>query len=286
MLSGALLFTKAYDFNFFIKKRISRILLPFAFWTLVYITFDLFLKYQKGIFPKNIELVKYIFTNLLNGASYHLWYIYMIIGLYLFFPIVSKWLINSSKNEILYFIFIWFLISVFSSNLFLKVESKLYLIYFSGYLGYPILGYFLTNNIHLKSLKPKIILICLFILSILITMICTYIETIKSGKFSETYYSYLSPFVILSSVAIFLIFKDLSFRNKLIVKSVKYISKYSYGIYLVHVLILIVLSKVGLDCNFINPIAGIFLTTFSCLLLSMLVTFFLNKIPYGKYISG
>ena len=88
------------------------------------------------------------------------------------------------------------------------------------------------------------------------------------------------------SVGIFLFFKNYQFTNDRLILGINFISKYSYGIYLVHVLILIFLSKIGLNNKLFNPILSIPLITFLCLTISGSIVFLLNKIPFGKYISG
>ena len=46
-----------------------------------------------------------------NDDSGHLWYIYMLIGLYLFMPVLSPWLKQTGKKAELAFLAVWFVSS-------------------------------------------------------------------------------------------------------------------------------------------------------------------------------
>lgn len=284
MLTGALILPKTYKLGDFFKKRISRILLPFIFWSFIYILYNLILKWQNGDHLNAVELSKYIFTQLQNGASFHLWYVYMIIGIYLFIPIISKWIVNSTKNEITYFIVIWAIVILINLPFLVRFKPNINLSYFSGFLGYPILGYLLT--IKFTGKKIKWLSLLLFLIGTLITIFGTYLLTKNNGKFNGGFYSFLSPNIIIASIGVFLFFRDSNFKYVWIRNLTEFISKYSYGIYLAHIFVLILLSNFGITRSFINPIIGIPLTTILCLTISTIITYTINKIPYGAYISG
>jgi surface polysaccharide O-acyltransferase-like enzyme len=284
MLTGALILPRTYELGDFLKKRISRILLPFIFWSFVYIIYNLITNWQNGIDISSFELIKYIIISFKHGASYHLWYVYTIIGIYLFIPIISKWIVNSTKNEITYYIIVWFIVILINLPLIIKVKPDVDLSYFSGFLGYPILGYLLT--IKFIDNKTKLYPLLLFIIGISITIFGTYLLTKNKGQFYGGFYSYVSPNVIIASTGVFLFFRHSNFRSKCFTNLIKFISKYSYGIYLAHVFVLILLSKIGISWSFINPIIGIPLTTISCLSISSIIIYIINKSPYGTYISG
>ena len=283
MLTGALLLSRKIELTTFLKKRLSRIFLPFVFWSIIYIVYNLAFSPPSGEILSIKETALYIFHKMKSGASFHFWYIYMILGIYLFIPIINKWIIHSSKKEILYYLIIW-LITVFVSFPFIKLYfPNIDLLYFSGYLGYPVLGYFLSK---INFNRIKLIASLLFILGSTITIIGTYILTKYNGEFNKVFYSYLSINVISAASGLFLLIKHSKIKATRINTVVKLISKYSYGIYLSHILIIKVLSKFGVTGYSNYPILSIFITTFSSILLSLFIVYLINKIPYGKYISG
>lgn len=286
MISGALIFSKTYNStNDFLKKRVSKIIVPFLFWSMIYIARGIFFKFRSGEDITIIDVLKFIFLKLVTGASVHLWYVYLIIGLYLFFPIIGKWIHGSSLRDIRYFIIIW-IITIFVQLPFINSYfPKINLLYFSGYIGYPILGYFLskTNGSFWKKNGFQLLF---FLIGSLITILGAYFMAIqKTGKY-QSFYGYLTPNVLLTSIAIFLLFKNrLSFKSNP-PALLLFFSKYSYGIYLVHLLVLWILRMVGISQNFINPIIGIPMTSLWCLVFSALIIWTVNKMPMGKYISG
>jgi len=286
MISGALILSKTYEsIGEYLKKRVMRILLPFLFWSMIYILKDIFHQVSGGEHKTIIEFLKFAFSRLRDGASYHLWYIYMIIGLYLFFPIIGKWINKSNKYEIKYFIIIWLLSILVQAPFINKIFPNINLIYFSGYIGFPILGFYLYKNTFTNS-DRNFLIFFLIMTGILITIFGTFITTKHEGVFDATFYSYLTLNVILASTGIFLLFKNfIKFRTKT-TSIILFFSKYSYGTYLIHILILSALSTFGFSYSFINPIIGIPITSILCLIISSLIIWGVNKLPFGKYISG
>jgi surface polysaccharide O-acyltransferase-like enzyme len=152
--------------------------------------------------------------------------------------------------------------------------------YFSGYIGLPILGYYLsTFNFNGK----KTVYILSILTGILITIFGTFFITKYKGQFYEGFYAYLTFNVILVSTGMFLLFKDFVRGNS---KIIIFFSKYSYGTYLIHILVLWVLGNFGFSYAFVNPIIGIPITSVLCFIVSTLIVFGINKLPFGKYLSG
>ena len=132
----------------------------------------------------------------------------------------------------------------------------------------------------------KVIYILLILTGILITIFGTFFATKHKGSFWNGFYNYLSPNVILVSIGVFSLFKDCVKHSTRIASVVLFFSKYSYGTYLIHILLLGVLGKLGFSYAFVNPIIGIPVTSILCFIFSTLIIFGVNKLPIGKYISG
>lgn len=272
MLSGALLLSKDYELEYFIKKRFLRIIPPFIFWSLVYIIYDI-IKGGKD-FNSIIEVVTFFLRKIFHGSQYHLWFIYTIMGLYLFVPILRKWIKNATQKEILYFLIIWIITILYGIPHLKGYLPKIYLVNFSGYLGYMVLGYYLSQ---LKQQK-NFLSILLIVLGVCITIIGTYCFTIKSSSFNSYFYGYLTPNVLIVSIGVFLLFKELKIKSKRINTVLGYISSYSFGIYLSHVLILKLLTEIGFNWSFTNAVISIPLVTMVTIALSTLIIHFGKKI--------
>lgn len=287
MLTGVLMLSRTYELSDFLRKRFSRIILPFLFWSLIYAAFSLNDKIAAGHEMSVLQIIKKVIYLLLNGSSYHLWYIYMIIGIYLFVPILSKWVQNATEKEILYFLTIWGCSLLLSQPMLSQYEVNINLTYFSGFIGYVVLGYYLSvKSFACSKRRLNIIAVLLMVAGVGITIIGTYYLSNRNNNFNEYFYNYNTVNVLMVSIGIFLFFKNLEVSNAIVVKATNFIGQYSYGIYLVHVLVLRFMGEMKIDYDFINPILAIPLATLICLLISTLVIYFVNKLPYGKYISG
>lgn len=94
--SAYLQFPLHYSTETFFKKRVLRILPPFLFWTLVYAL----------IWGEPVQNLKDLLLNF-NYAAGHLWFVYMLVGLYLIMPLLSLWAEKVSKRELQVYLGIW-----------------------------------------------------------------------------------------------------------------------------------------------------------------------------------
>ncbi len=286
MVTGALLLPQQIGLNLFLQKRLKRIVLPFVFWTAVYVVFNFGLKIRDFGYSGINDFWEWLFVQLIQGPSVHLWYVYMIIGLYLFVPIIKPWIQQASNQAILYFLGIWLVTVLVNQLQIITISSPFDISYFSGYLGYLILGYYLAERaIITKNLKK--ISIITFILGFLATLIGTYFASKQSNSFSEAFYQYLTLNVVFASFGMFVFIKSwksnpastryAAFRT--------FINKYGFGIYLGHVLIINILSYFNIDYRLFTPWLSIPFVAIVCLILTCLMIYILDKLPYGKYIA-
>jgi surface polysaccharide O-acyltransferase-like enzyme len=285
MLSGALILPKEEEIPVFLKKSFQRILLPFFFWHSVYMFFNWQVRYRGKHFNFDQGLA-WIIKQFQGYSSYHFWYIYMLIGLYLFIPIIGKWIRKASEREIEYFLGIWLISLLINYSEFWGFSATVKLPYFSGYLGYLVLGYYLRfKNFHPQ--KTLVFSILAIILGSLITLFGAYWETAAANKLQGAYYLYFAPGVVLSTIGVFLFFKYQTWVWNFIKPFFAFVSQMSYGIYMAHIMVLFYLAKIGVYHSMLHPIFGIPLTAFVCLCASGVVVYVLRKIPFvGKWIAG
>ncbi len=287
MLSGALLLPKDYDLVDFIKKRVSRIVLPFLFWSAVYILFFWYFKLANRHSMNPFQTFEWAYGFFQKGAAYHLWYIYMIIGLYLFVPIIGRWVRGASEKEIHYFLAIWICTLILNYSFLAVYKINIDLSYFTGYVGYLVLGYYLSTKTFTTKISIRKIALCFIVIGSAVTIIGNYCIAVQNGKYVfNGFYSFLGPSIFLASSGLFLFIKSMHTTNNVFVVIRTFISQYSYGAYLVHVLVLGFLSNAGLHWQFIHPLVGIPVTAFCCLVISTLIIYLLHKLPLGKYIAG
>jgi surface polysaccharide O-acyltransferase-like enzyme len=193
MLTGALVLTKDYELGYFVKKKFFRVVLPFLFWSIGYICYDLFLYHDKVTM---LYVVRFSIDKLIHGASFHLWYVYMIIGLYMFIPVLRKWYKNASEKELIYFILIWFIVLCFNLPVLNKFSMPSIFKYFSGYIGYLVLGAYLSEKRIHDKIQTNIISISLILLGLFVIIIGTRYYFLQKNIFRDDLYGYLTPFVL------------------------------------------------------------------------------------------
>ena len=236
MISGALLLRKDYQLIDFLKGRFGKILPPFLIWSLIY-SFT-----NRYVFSNEefsfIKVVRDIFY----GCKYHLWFIYALLGVYLTVPILRKWIKDAPEKEILYALIIWiFTLTLTIPNL--KIYfPKIDLTYFSGFIGYFVLGYYLS----LIKFK-RIIAILSFVIGISITIMGTYYFTVKHSNFYYYFYEYLSLNTFLVSSGVFVLFNKMHSSDKKIFAIVSQLNQACFGVYLMHPLMLKLFLLIGFD---------------------------------------
>ena len=231
MISGAVLLDRNEPLKLFLTKRLKRVVLPFLFWSIVYFLFVHTNNFQK--FALSSFSLEIFFDKLLKGTYYHLWYVYMILGIYLLIPFIRKWVQNSSKQELQYFLLLW-AVTLFINTGAAKYLPNVEMLYFSRYIGYLVLGYYLDKHIETTPAKRMLYFI-FFVLGLCLTFLSTSYLSISQNKLDITYYNYLSPNVCLMSIGVFLLGKSLLQQSNSLSAS---LDKHSYGIYLVHILVL------------------------------------------------
>ena len=284
MLTGALILPKYDGLKPFFRKRFGRILPPFIFWSVVYFVVDLFGRYAAVRAEGDwLEVLRIFVDDMAFGGQYHLWYIYMLLGLYLFMPVLAVWIRNATEKEIKYFLAVWLVVLV--AGMFKNFTGE-YLRYFGGYAGYLVLGYYLANKEFKKSSRSlRRIGAGLDLAGFLITFVGTYLISRPSGEMNEFLYRRTMPNVLLCAVGIFLFVKNLPERSKQN-RVTGFIESEGYGIYLVHALVINVLGHLGLRGALWHPAIWIPVTTVLCLFISVAVILGIRKIPYCRYISG
>lgn len=283
MISGLLHLNpeKKIDQKYFYLNRLRKIIVPILFWAMIYF---LWRYYYHG---EKINM-RIILSEIITGkVYYHFWFLYMILGLYIFTPYLKVLIKNISFKQTAFLLVLWF-----SYRLINPVIHSFTGEYFGipfpfmfDYVGYYIAGSFLHQyNIRVKT---KIIFIT-FCLSLISSIILTYllIDYKNYTELPRTINSYLSPFIILTTLSFFIIFKrqkhSFILGNKNLKSIIILISNLSFGIYLTHVIFLEVgkrlLFKLELNNYPINPFI-LFLFTLSA---SILLSMGIKKIPYLK----
>lgn len=303
-LSGALLITKKDSIPVFIKKRFTKVIIPYVFWLILFLIFGIICIHFNYYFLETIDslIIKTVSIAPTSGAGQYLWFVPMIITVYVIIILINK---LSAHN--LYFLKIAFFISIFALivlNTFDIVVEKPYS--YVIYSIFAIFGYYLStidliNNgisMRLKITNEKLTIFFL-IMSIILYLTEIYLNATSSiyfGKFNSISQISILNVSLVASIFLFFRFFSLSkgkihkvyhlIRNKA-GKVIYSISICSYGIYLSHMIVLISLRYFLRPLKFSLPISVFtLLLLMLTLIISWLIILIMDKVPILNKFSG
>jgi surface polysaccharide O-acyltransferase-like enzyme len=301
MLSGALLINRRDSFEKFFKKRLSRIFTPFLFWVLIYIAYSSIFITHGFDLGKSID----IFFGTSGTIGVALWFIWMIVILYIGIFIINRIIAFGLKrydsfdvkfiNILTLMSLIYFLIVTF--GLFNPYPSKI--TYFISFISYGIIGYFIVGRDYLSSRvssdRLAVAAGILFISSYLL-YIFSYVVPMSQLSGHFVVLGYFNVKILFISLSFFLFFKFLSKSSRFksveessLGKVITQISRYSFGIYLIHYLILHMLRvNLARYIDFLNqsPLIWIPVLIVTVLVISLVVLKIFDRISYLERFTG
>lgn len=263
MITGALLLPVRGEVSVFYKKRIPRVLWPFLIWSVIYnlfpwitgllgikpeIILDFFPYSGEEVMRQSLSIsLDYIAQIPFNFSivDVHMWYIYLLIGLYLYLPVFSAWVEKASDKAKLWFLGAWavtlllpyynqfvaqYLWGTCSWNAF----GMFY--YFAGFNGYLLLGHYL-RNLDWKLGKILAIGLPMFVIGYAVTFFgFRYITALPeySDEMLELFFTYCSLNVVMMTIPVFMLCKKVNFRSEGIKKALANLTLCGFGIYMTH----------------------------------------------------
>lgn len=285
MLSGATLleYRKKYTTKCFFKKRFMKTVIPFIVWNIIV----LFERCWRGdIHIVDLSLKK--LTEMVINAKIEnvYWFFIPLFAIYLSIPILAI-LVNNKKClwymsacGMITYSLLPFVVSIMG----ISYNSSIYFPMTSGYVLYAILGYLISIT-EIKK-KYRYVLYLGGIAGIFIRYSMTYVLSMRQKSLNTMSWGYLNLPTLLLSVSIFVLFKYIKWnklsKNKTILYVIKLISSASFGIYLLHMIIVRNVPEIfGWDVlnwkwRLIGP-----LIVYS---VSLCIVLFIKKIPIIKNI--
>jgi len=281
MISGALLLDPKNNesLTVFYSKRLSKVLFPIVFWSSFYLMWTVVKSNLYGGMPSG----KAILYSILSGKPYyHLWYLYMILGLYVFIPFFRKIIAESTYRELIVvtcFMFAIAGINTLATGLQFSSRPSLFTDLFIQYIPYLFMGHIIRNTV----IKPSRILVNLILsLSIMATMLGIFVlGSIKGLKIGLYFYNYLSITVIAMSICIMNKFKN-STVPILGLNHTRQVAGLSFGVFLIHPIILDFLYLFGIGVLEFNPILAVPLVAAACFIISLLCAWIFRELPILK----
>ena len=285
MISGALFLGREVSISAILKKNVARIATVFLFWSGCYALVDLAFRHA----PLSVVLSQFI------TGHYHLWFLYMIVGLYLLIPLLRPIVQNETLMRyflLLAFVFTFLLpqlalftsfVSHEASTIIRTVIMYSYCFFPLGFTVYFVGGYYLSRRNF--SRREEIVLYCVGIAALLFSIIAPAALSRAQGVANPTFYNYNDLNVLCTSVPIFVFAKQhLNFprMSEKAYALVRKLSKYSFGVYLVHPMVIELLQHFGIDTFSCNAFFSVPLLAVFVFAVSTLISALLNVIPFIK----
>lgn len=299
MMTGLLLLPVTQSAKEFYKRRIPRVLIPMLIWSAIYYLIPwltgiigLDKSVISTLFPfefapsqsgtdaiGNIALIPFTF----NGYTTHMWYLYMLIGLYLALPFISAWLEKGDKTLINTFMALWcaslllpYMGYLISPDLFGVCAWNEFgtLYYFSGFAGYLLLGYLMRKRSPMPLRKIIAMGVMLYVSGYIITytgfasMATQYTYT-EAPHLLELFWQFCSPNVALMALGIFLIVQRINITSEKVKSLLRSTTRYSFGAYLMHYIfigpVIIALTPLGLPTPLCVAVSVVTVFALCCL---------------------
>ena len=262
MVTGILLLPTHMEMSEFYKKKISRVLIPFFVWCTLYNLFPWF----TGVIGCDASVINLFFkwadpSQAWSDALYNvlmipfnfspftpqMWYVYLLIGIYLYSPVFSAWVEKSDKKSQRIFLGIW-MVSLFIPYLRNYLTQNLWgecswnefglFYYFAGFTGYLLLGHHLVKYpLQLSKIKKYLLALVTFAIGYGITVTGFKDATAVPGQSEamvELFFTFCSPNVALMTFAIFILCQNVTFKSAKVNSFITKFSVCTFGIWMCH----------------------------------------------------
>lgn len=263
MITGALLLPVRGDTSTFYKKRIPHVFYPFLIWSVLYnlfpwitgllglnpqIILDFFPYAGEEVMQQSFSVsLKYILMIPFNFSilAVHMWYIYLLIGLYLYLPVFSAWVEKASERAKLMFLLAWG-VTLLLPYYYQFVSNYLWgtcswnsfgmLYAFAGFNGYLLLGHYL-KNLEWSLKKTLAIGIPMFAVGYAVTFLgFRHITALPeyTDEMLELFFTYCSLNVVMMTIPVFMLAKKVKVNSERMKKALANLTVCGFGIYMIH----------------------------------------------------
>lgn len=222
MMTGALLLNKKITYQQCFDKYVRRIINALFLFGIPFAALKIIMQ-SKSI---SINTVLYSLRAILENDSFsHLWYLYVLIGIYLVLPILQL-VVSEIKDEqfvhLLKVLMIGdFIFPLINSLTGLRIA---FTIPFTYPLFYVLAGYYINTRQTNGKKRSKVICIALIIIAV---VVINYLKL-----YPKKWASYSSPLTAILAICIFSLFKQIRFRSYNV--KVWKIDRLCFGVYLIH----------------------------------------------------
>ena len=288
LVSGALLLPRhpRQEIKDVANRLIKRLGLPLVFWSIVYFWWDSF-------YTGQLHTLLNMMSVLTSGSIFHLYFLVILFGLYLFLPAWRR--LKISRTLLLVSFLLGILLYILQFFVFRERTIFNFLTLWVPYLGYFLAGPYLMG---LKNVSRGWVWSC-WAIAVGLTLISGYINLALLNRGIATFWGiggtdyfthWLTPNVIIMSLTAFYWIIHCQFNlSGYLTRAVKSIARVSFGIYLVHPMVINLADKyLGLYLDYGHTRLWWYGSYKYVLvfLLSYLVTVIMIKLPLVKALMG
>lgn len=289
MISGYFLLPLREETGTFFRKRFTRVLFPFICWCAVYAVYYVF---QRGdTWQECLIHICQIPVNFGTEIG-HLWFVYMLLGLYLLVPVLSPWLQQCSQKQLRAYLVLWGFTTCLSyiHLFFPQILGECFwnptpmLHYFTGFVGYFLLGYYIRRYGALSVRTSLIMLVTGYLVTV-----CIYqyrLPRVSSMSDLEVCWRFCGINIAIMAYAVFSLVSRIRWKgNNAIGHFITRFSLLSYAVYLSH-MIFINLYRELLEDTLGRVYYQVPLITLCSFLTSFIIVWLLSYLPKAKYWLG
>jgi surface polysaccharide O-acyltransferase-like enzyme len=170
---------------------------------------------------------------------FHFWFVYEITGIYLLLPVL-RLIVRSGGLALRSFLVIWIVFGIIAPTLQASAlglpSTKLSVGIFSGYIGYPVIGYLLAQSKALRTGGRWGALVYISV-SLCIALVA-YSAMKNSGRPTEIpYFHYQTPWVLLAAIGAFAMFLNIPSTGLRTAQAVRSLADGTFGVYFLHMIV-------------------------------------------------
>ena len=227
------------------NKRIIELILITLFWSIVITS----IFYGFNLYNIRSQGIRGLITNILPFITGQYWYITMYILLFLMIPYINVLIKNLTKKQMKTMLIVLFILLSIIPNVIPNivpniVRNDMFAIK-NGYSPFWLIYCYMIGayirlykdeegekGIIKKSGKVILPLLLAYVCNIAVKNILVALNGRVTDQ--QWFIDYVSPFIILFAIKVFMVFKSIKIKKELIAKIIKWISMASFSVYIIH----------------------------------------------------
>lgn len=287
-ISGSLLLSEDYHFNVrkFYLGNFLTLLGAYISWLIIY---HLVGMVQRGDYSPAV--LKDAVLNIIYGnASYHFWYIPMLLGIYLLLPLFRA-ISRAGEKTVTYLVIFFLAVSVLFPTLFYfefpykyllsSIVNRIPFTLVNHYVGYFFMGYLLSLLLREEKIPhTKLTGALLILLGSIGALLGDLALSAKTGYPSVSMNTLFSLTLCMIAAGVYLLICGLRLKEYPAASSLlTRISGLTFGIYMLHPLVITQVMKLTNGMEKLSSLLTVPLNTVLSFLCSLLISFLLSLIP-------